>query len=251
MSNNPFDMAERAFESVEFDGKKLPKEFVEKLRGQLSAEIRAELEPAIKREATDSALRGLKDHWKKEMSKRLGLQEIESAETFKDAVDFIAGKLSSEPRATQPDQPPASSTVDAEKIKAQIRSELEKEFFAERKQLRQKSVLEQLTATAIAKGLDSRYRELVPDMISKKFNIEIGDDSSVVYRDKSGNIILEGANDPTPDFLIGKIAEDYKEIFVTPRPGTGAANPSGGKGSPEQKTYRDTTDMIAASISIN
>lgn len=239
-----FEGLKEAFEKMQSEksDKKTPAPAVEEVEvGE--HKIAKPIYDAIKRQLTDEILRGQKDVWRKDLEKVFAdIEELKSANTYKQALNTLKESVSK----AQPTQ-----EFDIEKLTAKIKNEAQKEMAAtlaaERKQMAENNFYRELVSTAIAKGLDPKFKDVVESIARKNTKVEVNDDGSLSFRDTKGSLILDGANDPTPDYFVKQLSDNFKEIFNTPKAGTGQqlAQPSQHS---QNAAKLSPLEMISASI---
>lgn len=197
---------EQKVEMVEVGGKQVPKDIYE----------------IVKRHVSDEVNRGQKDNWKKELLKEFAeIENLKQASTYKEALAFLKQQVETQ----KPENP-----INAEKLEAQIRAKIESEYneklTGERRQLAEQAFFSQLNAVATAKGLNQKYNGKAALLLGLR--TEFDDKGELVFRDSSGAILLNGKDNPTPEFFANKLFEANQELFTVPKIGTGQVTSQAG-----------------------
>lgn len=201
--------------------------------------IPEDLVSEIKRRATDEALRGLKDLWKREIEKVYEDFDASSYRNFRDALrglgDYMISKLRNEtpqhltqqvPQAGSQTQHPQQqmSNIDIEKLKAQIKAEYDEKLKQEKRALYSTMAYETLANYALSKGLNPKYKDIFAQIVKTKYLVDFDDEEKLVYRNpETKELILEKGLNPSLDYLIMPFLESHSELFSVPKQGAGIA----------------------------
>lgn len=190
----------------------------------------------IKRRATDEALRGLKDLWKREIEKVYEDFDASSYRNFRDALkalgDYVitktrgseAGQLNEPQSLPNAQQSVLPNSIDIEKLKAQIKADFEEKFKQEKRVLQSSTAFETLANYALAKGLNPKYKDMFVHILKSKYVADFDDEDKLVYRDpETKELVLEKGANPSLDYLITPFLESHKELFSVPKNGAGTA----------------------------
>ena len=227
--------------------------------------IPEDLVAEIKRRATDEALRGLKDLWKKEITKVYEDFDPTPYRNFRDAVrglgeHLLSKTLNDSQQAPQQavnntvQQAQTQPAVNIEKELAKMRAEMEETLRKERQQLKKESLYDSLVNFAIGKGLNTKYADLFASVVRKQYVVDFDENGDAVLRDPATNeLVLEKGKNPSQEFLIEPIIKNYSELFVSPKGGSGAAFVPDKK--PQQNTQtvfteRDTVALIDSALKL-
>lgn len=217
----------------------------------------------IKRRATDEALRGLKDLWKREIEKVYEDFDASAYRNFRDAIralgDYMLSKARGEGGQSALQAPQeASANVDIERLKAQIKAEYEEQYKQEKRNMLANMAYDTLANYALSKGLNPKYKDVFSAILKTTYQIDFDDEDRLVYRKPdTKELILEKGGNPSLDYLLTPFLETHSELFSAPKSGAGL---SGGLplGSNAKKDYirhenyqvkdLDTVAMIDAAL---